>query len=191
MDRGAALEIKSEEGFPPLWYALMPDHVDFSMASKLLEKGASANTICDDESNTLLHCLIAEKNEKGALFLVNQQSHLDVNLTNRMGETALHKAAQNGYTNVVEALLDKDADPNVQTVFKVNEFEDFRQTPLHLAIVEKQISVINELLARKESRNVKPDYNIKNSSGKYTPKNFSNYWTAVNELVTFSFICEP
>ena len=172
MDRGAALEIKSEEGFPPLWYALMPDHVDFSMASKLLEKGASANTICDDESNTLLHCLIAEKNEKGALFLVNQQSHLDVNLTNRMGESALHKAAQNGYTNVVEALLDKNADPNVQTVFKVNEFEDFRQTPLHLAIVEKQISVINELLARKESRNVKPDYNIKNSSGKLRLKTF-------------------
>ena len=104
-----------------------------------------------------------------------------MNLTNRMGETALHRAAYYGLANVVKALLDQEANPNLQTVFKINEFEsDFRQTPLHLAIAEKQIQVIQELLERKDNH-IKPDYNIKNSSGNFLwylhstyKKNFSN-----------------
>ena len=162
---GAALEMKSSEGFPPLWYALTSPNQDLSMASTLLEYGASANTLCDEDSNTLLHCLIAEKKEKAALFLL-QQTFIEVNLTNRMGETALHRAAYYGLANVVKALLDQEANPNLQTVFKTNEFQtDFRQTPLHLAIAEKHILVIQELLERKDNH-TKPDYNIKNSSGK-------------------------
>ena len=70
---GAALEMKSTEGFPPLWYALNSPNQEFSMASKLLEYGASADTICDEDSNTLLHCLIAEEKEKAALFLLQQR----------------------------------------------------------------------------------------------------------------------
>ena len=96
-----------------------------------------------------------------------KNSFSEVNLTNRMGETALHRAAYYGLANVVKALLDQEANPNLQTVFKINEFEsDFRQTPLHLAIAEKQIQVIQELLERKDNH-IKPDYNIKNSSGNF------------------------
>ena len=86
-----------------------------------------------------------------------------------MGETALHRAAYYGLANVVKALLDQEANPNLQTVFKINEFEsDFRQTPLHLAIAEKQIQVIQELLERKDNH-IKPDYNIKNSRRRLRP----------------------
>ena len=113
-----------------------------------------------------MHCLIEDNNENAAIFLVKHS--VDVNMTNRMGESALHKAASKGFSTLVAALLDEGSNPNLQTVFKQNEFEDYRQTPLHLAISARKTSVVNELLERKDHRNIKPDYNIKNSSGKFS-----------------------
>ena len=45
LEKGAALEVQSAEGFPPLWYALMQESPDFQMATRLIQKGASPNTV--------------------------------------------------------------------------------------------------------------------------------------------------
>ena len=91
--------------------------------------------------------MILNDNEAAAIFLVNQKSN--VNSTNRLGESPLHLAAYKGFDSLVENLLNHGADPNVQTVFKSNvatNSEDFRQTPLHLAISYRQYDVITTLI---------------------------------------------
>ena len=91
--------------------------------------------------------MILNDNEAAAVFLVNQKSN--VNSTNRLGESPLHLAAYKGFDSLVENLLNHGADPNVQTVFKSNvaqNSEDFRQTPLHLAISYRQSNVITTLI---------------------------------------------
>ena len=86
-------------------------------------------------------------NETAAIFLVENRT--DINLKNRTGESPLHLAAMKGFSVLVENLLDHGADPNIQTVFKSNvaqNTEDFRQTPLHLAIMYRQYNVIRDEL---------------------------------------------
>lgn len=99
----------------------------------------------------------------------------DVNRTNRVGESPLHTAAIKGCSELVNLLLDQGSNPNLQTLFKssLTDCEEFRQTPLHLAIGCRQKEVIDALLDDDasnnnpfgESKRVRPDFNIKNSAG--------------------------
>lgn len=52
LNRNACLEAPSEEGFPPLWYALQ-DSETREMATNLIFKGASTDTV------RFLSCVIA------------------------------------------------------------------------------------------------------------------------------------
>jgi ankyrin repeat protein len=48
LSKGAKLEVKTSEGFPPLWYALKQESRDltqFGFAANLIAKGASPNTV--------------------------------------------------------------------------------------------------------------------------------------------------
>ena len=44
LEKKALLDLQSEEGYPALWYALQ-DSDTFSMAEKLIRKGASSNIV--------------------------------------------------------------------------------------------------------------------------------------------------
>ena len=160
LDRGSPLETPSGEGFPPLWYALLIN--DKAMAIQLIEKGASVNSLCDNDGNTLVHSLIKLGCQDAAIFMV--ENGADVNMTNRKGQGALHLSALKGLAKLAKALLEHGASPNVQTVFKSDSDYSYRQTPLHLAIEAKQTDVIDVLLESK-SESPKIDLNIKNSSG--------------------------
>jgi ankyrin repeat protein len=127
----------------------------------------------------LIHLLILENKEGAAKFLVTQEP--DVNIANRVGETPLHLAALKGFEGLTKALLESGSNPNLQTVFKseahknlYNGDENYRQTPLHLAIKTRQKNVIHALVSGKDDRNeddtvnnkrIEPNFNIKNSSG--------------------------
>jgi hypothetical protein len=45
LQRGSSLELKSHEGFPPLWYALQNETESNDMATQLILKGASPDTV--------------------------------------------------------------------------------------------------------------------------------------------------
>lgn len=167
LTKGASLEAKSSEGLPPLWFALQSNTDDLgpsSFAAKLVSKGACSSTVCDNDSNTLLHLCIMEEMEAAASFLVTSGASVDQ--TNRRGETPLHLASTKGLDGLTTALLDHGADPNAQTIFQSSQQDSsaaVRQTPLHLAIKYKQTNVINALLSADNPK--KYNFNLKNSSG--------------------------
>ena len=72
-------------------------------------------------------------------------------------------AAQRGFPTLTRLLLSKGSNPNLQTLFKTDDSDLFRQTPLHLAILAGQSEVIEALLT-----DGKPtiDLDVKNSEGK-------------------------
>ena len=72
LDRGSPLETPSGEGFPPLWYALLIN--DKAMAIQLIEKGASVNSLCDNDGNTLVHSLIKVKGLMSLKKIQNRQN---------------------------------------------------------------------------------------------------------------------
>lgn len=89
---------------------------------------------------------------------------LDSNRTNRIGQSPLHITAHKGFVKLTQKLLEKGSSPDLQTVIKASEEDqDYRQTPLHLAILSKQIDVIQVFLNHEK----KPNLNMKNSSGTF------------------------
>ena len=104
--------------------------------------------------------------EAAGIFLV-EAGNCDVNITNRLGESPLHWAAFKGLAKLTQSLLVKGSDPNLQTVFKSTDQEEgyYRQTPLHTAIVYRQLEVIDVLLSREASWRQTIDLDVKNSEG--------------------------
>lgn len=119
--------------------------------------------MCGNKGNSLLHHCALAKFEDAAIFLLD--ANCDLNRANTNGETALHVAAKEGLSQLAKAMLDSNSiDANVQTI--MNEDTDiFRESALHLAIVNKQVEVINVILAAVKSKasNQKPNLNLKNS----------------------------
>ena len=116
--------------------------------------------VCGSEGNTLLHLCALNSLEKSGNFLCHHCTDLD--RTNHKGQTALHLAALNGLPAFTKTLLECGAIPNVQTIMTDGD-EVFRQTPLHVAIENKQIEVIEMLL-----EGTKTNLNMKDSSD-HTP----------------------
>ena len=114
-----------------------------------------------------------EKNEPAGIFLINHGAK--VNQTNTKGETPLHIAAALGLNTLTQSLLKAGANCNLTTLPKsLNESgvqEVYNQTPLHLAVLNKQEEVIKTILNYKasEARNLASsinflDINIKDSN---------------------------
>ncbi len=61
LSKGAKLEVKTSEGYPPLWYALKQDSRDltqFGFAANLIAKGASPNTVRKPPLNLTMNIVI-------------------------------------------------------------------------------------------------------------------------------------
>ena len=113
-----------------------------------------------------MNCLIQAGLEKSAIFLLDKcPAELDVNASNRMGQSPLHLAALQGMTNLTQSLLASGCNPNLQTIFPGQDSSlPYRQTPLHLAIASKKFEVIHALLAF-EYNSIKLDFDVKDSKG--------------------------
>src|SRR5579859_1674410 len=64
----------------------------------------------------------------------------DPNKRDRLGATALHDAAWNGYREIVELLLDHHADVNARHL-------EAGSTPLHYAVIKGHLDIVSLLLA--------------------------------------------
>jgi serine/threonine-protein phosphatase 6 regulatory ankyrin repeat subunit A/serine/threonine-protein phosphatase 6 regulatory ankyrin repeat subunit B len=107
LERHAALDA-SADGFTPLMYAVIDDHVD--VATRLVAAGAS--TTVDREGATLLH-FAAFAGSLGSVQLLVEHG-MAVDVRNLQGGTALRSAADAGHTEIVAYLLAHHADPSVR-----------------------------------------------------------------------------
>ncbi|XP_013167639.1 PREDICTED: serine/threonine-protein phosphatase 6 regulatory ankyrin repeat subunit C [Papilio xuthus] len=151
--------------------------IERGFAAKLLEKGCQPNPLYSGSGDSLLHILIQGWFEDSAVFLV---SHLngDLNHGNEAGVTALHAACASGLTRLTAALLEHGARHNLQTAYGEQEDTVYRQTPLHLAVLNNHEGSVLAILEHKkliekgdmpatDRTNVSllPNLNMKNSEG--------------------------
>lgn len=107
-DRAAA-DRRTADGFTPLHYAAFFGGED--VAHVLLDAGADPNVRSENDFAVMpLHSAVAGQ-ARVALLLIERGAHVDVR--QRHGWTPLHGAADNGETDVVEALLAGGADASL------------------------------------------------------------------------------
>ena len=112
-----------------------------SFPSMLIAKGCELNTV-DASGESLLHVCARTKLEHASIFLVNKQAN--INMLNDECETVLHLACANGMANLVEVLLRRGADCNVQTSIKLSA-----QTPMHKLVVHGHQRLLDLFIAHK------------------------------------------
>uniref|UniRef100_A0A8D8K462 Ankyrin-3 n=1 Tax=Culex pipiens TaxID=7175 RepID=A0A8D8K462_CULPI len=78
----------------------------------LLSAGASQNSEYSD-GNTWLHITAKDKSREIVKHALKEDPKL-INKPNKLGETALHIAVKNDNANIVELLLNLNADPNIE-----------------------------------------------------------------------------
>ncbi|XP_067130283.1 rabankyrin-5 [Centruroides vittatus] len=148
--KGADLNVLDENGNSPLWVALESGQED--IASILVQHGCDTDCWSEGPSGcyqTLLHRAIDENNESVACFLV--RSGCDMNATRRPspdgrgeeeaydGQTPLHLSCAWGLENIVQTLLEHNANVNAQ--------DAEGKTPIHVAIINQTPIIISLLLA--------------------------------------------
>lgn len=159
---GLDTNIRTNDDKCALQLALMPPYTTgppFTLAAKLIEKGARSNQNNAESGDSILQLLIKSKLEDSAIFL---SQHANVNFVNRSGLTALHLACQNNMPQLVKTLLENGASPNMQS--GIGEMK----AALHYAVENKSIDVIQVLVDFKENANnnsEKPDFNLKTVDG--------------------------
>jgi len=125
----------------------------------------------DHNGNTALHWSTLQGQEDFVQLLIDNHAFLDAQ--NFVGETALILAASNGFDNVVALLLEHGANPNIANLEGatavhlaaaagrfaslellvsfgafVNCQDDCGDSPLHYAIREEQMKVVDQLVTR-------------------------------------------
>lgn len=154
--------IRTNDDKCALQLALMPPYTNgppFSLAAKLIEKGARSNQNNEESGDSILQLLIKSKLEDSAIFL---SQHANVNFVNREGLTALHLACQYNMAKLVRALLENGASPNMQS--GIGEMK----SALHYAVENKSVDAIRVLVEFKENATddaEKPDFNLKTVDG--------------------------
>jgi ankyrin repeat protein len=100
---------------------------------------ADLSTVCDKDGNHLLH-LAANQGDLNAVETLIE-CHVDVNILNGFGETALHVAAsaREGGKGLIEALLKAGASPNIPN--------DFGKSVIHVASESGNTDIIYVLLS--------------------------------------------
>lgn len=131
----------------PLYYALLKyesgdDDSDGCYASSLIRRSAQTAVLYSKSCNSLLQTLIEQGASKAVVFLCDHLSN--INHVNSEGESALHLACQKDSKNVVEKLLQLDANPNLLT-------NELRQSPLHYAVKYNAVECIEMFIMFKLS----------------------------------------
>lgn len=109
---GAKIDAQTVQGFSPLYIAARQEKVD--VVKCLLSHGANPNLL-DGHQQSALHraCENSLTQVANAMLLFAETNsspvHVDVNLQDLMGRTALHWAAAKGLTTTTDLLLQKGA----------------------------------------------------------------------------------
>lgn len=132
LDKGTPVDLLSRSGgMSPLHWALA--NKQFAMAEFLMSRGCPVD-VCSTEGATPLMSIVQEGDMERTLFLLNHGAN--PNARDLRGFTAMHRAAEMGYIDLVRALLDRGAAIDVEVE---------GHTPRSLAEMRQETAIV-ELL---------------------------------------------
>lgn len=155
LENGADANLSSGSGETPLSLAIERAHV--GIVAKLLNYGADANT--GSQKGTPLQVVLRNGNIKIAELLARNKA--DVNITDSIGESLLHKAASRGQVGFAGVIIDNGAN--------VNARDKYRETPLHEAAAKGRLAMVKLLLSKNADLYAKTE----------------KKWTALHEAARF------
>lgn len=132
--QGASLRLLSQDGMPPLHWALARKEDD--MLLYLLERGSPIDVRSDEGATALMQAVQARSLARAALLL---QRGADPNAVDKRGFTALHRACEMGELEIVRLLLEKGARKDLAAQ---------GLTPRDLAVQRKEQAIISLLDSR-------------------------------------------
>lgn len=140
LEKGAEINKCDGKGWTSLHYAVFSGHV--SLIKRFLAKFSDVNSLRDKQQRTLLHLAAMHSEKEPTEILLNAGA--EINAKDEKDYTPLHNAvekavSQNKENNsVVKTLLEKGANPNIQT--------SNGDTPLHIATRSQKGFLIQLLL---------------------------------------------
>ena len=142
IEHTADINARDNRGCTPLHFAVVKGEAEsqdnhFRCVRLLLERGADADAQ-NNRGMTPLHLAVSrlDIDEKFVQILIGNVTN--INLRNIQGQTALHKAALLGDTDIMSIILNHDADVDAQ--------DNSGLTPLHLSISEFKLPFVELLL---------------------------------------------
>jgi ankyrin repeat protein len=155
LENEADPNLSSGSGETPLHLAIAKAQVD--VVAKLLKYEANANT--GSQKGTPLQVVLRNGNVEIAELLASNNA--DVNITDSIGESLLHKAAARGQVGFAGVIIANGAN--------VNARDKFKETPLHEAAAKGRLAMVKLLLNQKADLYAKTEKN----------------WTALHEAARF------
>ena len=139
INQGMPYDQPDQYGNTPLFSAAARNQLE--IVKLLLEKGANVNIVSKNTKHTLLHSVC----QSGALdsFKLIIDKAEDVNATNNQGQTAIMLASYARQPEMVKALLEKGADPNIVSK------DGYMTSALHAACVQCMPEAVEALLGKK------------------------------------------
>ncbi|CAF4458426.1 unnamed protein product, partial [Rotaria sp. Silwood2] len=176
-----SLDERNIDDHVPLWLALQQAEqkrnlIDFdfnneTFASLLVERGASIDAIDPLLNDSLLHKCARHHYQSAGIYLIEKGAN--INHMNKQGETALHLTSQFGLEQLTNALLENDANPNIQTYITSSLPDEVNinvglQTAIHRAVYASQDRILYiyiNMYEKISDENLKPNFNLQDEHG--------------------------
>ena len=127
-------DARNDNRATPLIVAIQINHA--GIVEQLIKWGADVNLIIDEDEIAPLH-VAADWANLEVFKLLLQVPHIQINCTTKYRVTPLSMASYRGRKDVVDLLLNRGADPNMQCVSEI--------APLHLACIRGHAGIVKLL----------------------------------------------
>ncbi len=140
VDEGANINMKSSDGHSPLIQSILNSFFNFSV--KLINKGADIKQ--KYESSSIIWLVLSDysKDQSNKLINILVEKGIDLDQESNDGFTELMYAIDQGDDELVQLLLDREADVNYYS-------ENSKSTPLSIAIVHGNLPIMQKLIQHK------------------------------------------
>eukprot|EP01156_Anaeramoeba_ignava_P002133 Anaeramoba_ignava/a217643_27.p1 GENE.a217643_27~~a217643_27.p1 ORF type:complete len:1308 (-),score=456.18 a217643_27:44-3631(-) len=150
VENKADIHIKNEDGQTALHLATSYGHID--LLKYIFDQGGNLHEK-DSKGNTLLHLSTATHNYSIFEYILSKSA--DLFAKNNKEQTIIHSAAKNGFTQLIENLLQQKSSKKLN----INAKDSNGKTPLILAVKNQHTETVRKLLL------LKANVNIADSSG--------------------------
>lgn len=139
LQQGANINLRDESGRSALYYASLSGNM--TLFNELLDRNAQFNAMDYIYGFTPLHVAIIQRNRPAVARLMVLRG--TVNAMDNLKRTALHHAAYEGQSGILEDLL-----RHTDRISHLNTPDQEGNAPLHLAVLSGDVDTVRLLLAQ-------------------------------------------